>query len=223
MIPQSPGPEQRRSPLFVRNPIRTATVPVPAGSASASSSAPQPPRALSRSASQSQLGEHIQGNGAVLPSQMNRSKPQRNSNEWMHEPDDEENDNDVANARRMLAHEAQSFNLCAQMRCKVFLKHSYAQWRALGPARLRLYHLRPSNTNQLVVENDKKTIISSIILPIAVQRVGRTGLAVELSDYGRLTGVVYMLHMRSEESANGLHQQLLTGSTRSPVSSPQLS
>lgn len=223
MIPQSPGPEQRRSPLFVRNPIRTATVPVPAASASASSSPPQPPRALGRSASQSQLGEHIQSNGAVLPSQMNRDKPQRNSNEWMHEPDDEENDNDVANARRMLAHEAQSFNLCAQMRCKVFLKHSYAQWRALGPARLRLYHLRPSNTNQLVVENDKKTIISSIILPIAVQRVGRTGLAVELSDYGRLTGVVYMLHMRSEESANGLHQQLLTGSTRSPVSSPQLS
>lgn len=223
MTPQSPGPEQRRSPLFVRNPIRTATVPMPAASASASPGLPQPPRALSRSASQSQLGEHIQSNGAVLPSQMNRDKPQRNSNEWMHEPDDEENDNDVANSRRMLAHEAQSFNLCAQMRCKVFLKHSYAQWRALGPARLRLYHLRPSNTNQLVVENDKKTIISSIILPIAVQRVGRTGLAVELSDYGRLTGVVYMLHMRSEESANGLHQQLLTGSARSPVSSPQLS
>jgi len=223
MIPQSPGPEQRRSPLFVRNPIRTATVPMPAASASASSTPPQPSRALSRSASQSQLGEHIPSNGAVLPSQMNRDKPQRNSNEWMHEPDDEDNDNDMSTTRRMRAHEAQSFNLCAQMRCKVFLKHSYAQWRALGSARLRLYHLRPSNTNQLVVENDKKTIISSIILPIAVQRVGRTGLAVELSDYGRLTGVVYMLHMRSEESANGLHQQLLTGSTRSPVSSPQLS
>lgn len=223
MIPQASGPEQRRSPLFVRNPIRTATVPVPAASASDSSSPLQLPRALSRSASQSQLGEHNPSNGAVLPSQMVRDMPQRHSNEWMHEPDDHENDNDLTNSRKMRAHEAQSFNLCAQMRCKVFLKHSYAQWRALGPARLRLYHLRPSGTNQLVVENDKKTIISSIILPIAVQRVGRTGLAVELSDYGRLTGVVYMLHMRSEESANGLHEQLLTGSSRSPVSSPQLS
>lgn len=221
MIPQAPGPEQRRSPLFVRNPIRTATLPMPATSASDLSSPSQLPRVLSRSASQSRLGEHIPSNGTVLPSQMVRDKPQRNSNEWMHEPDDD--DNDISNSRRMRAHEAQSFNLCAQMRCKVFLKHSYAQWRALGPARLRLYHLRPSNTNQLVVENDKKTIISSIILPIAVQRVGRTGLAIELSDYGRLTGVVYMLHMRSEESANGLHQQLLTGSSRSPVSSPQLS
>ena len=149
--------------------------------------------------------------------------PMRPSHEWMHEPDDEDDANeiDAAAVQRARTHEAQSFSLCAQMRCKVFLKQSYAQWRALGSARLRVYHLRPSATNQLVVENEKKTMISSIILPNAVQRVGKTGLAVELSDFGRLSGIVYMLHMRSEESANGLFQQLLSGSARSPVSSPQ--
>lgn len=151
-----------------------------------------------------------------LPSQMIKSAAtNRHSTDWMR---DDEVDASAANA--VMHHEEQSFNLCAQMRCKVFLKQSYAQWRSLGLARLRLYHLMPSQTNQLVVENDKKVIISSIVLPIAVGRVGKTGVAVELSDMGRLTGIVYMLHMRSDESANGLFEQLLQGSSRSPVSSP---
>jgi len=155
------------------------------------------------------------GSAPPLPSQMIKSAANRRSTDWMGEEDV-----DASAAKAAMHHEKQSFNLCAQMRCKVFLKQSYAQWRSLGSARLRLYHLMPSQANQLVVENDKKVIISSIVLPIAVERVGKTGVAVELSDMGRLTGIVYMLHMRSDESANGLFEQLLQGSSRSPVSSP---
>lgn len=150
-----------------------------------------------------------------LPSEMFKSITNRRSTDWMREEDV-----DATAATAALHHEQQSFHLCAQMRCKVFLKQSYAQWRSLGSARLRLYHLLPSRANQLVVVNEKKVIISSIVLPVAVERVGKTGVAVELSDMGRLTGIVYMLHMRSDESANGLFEQLLQGSGRSPVSSP---
>lgn len=155
----------------------------------------------------------------VPPSQMKHDPDRRHSTEWMQDDDDDAESVALTDE----AYKKQSFHLCAQMRCKVFLKHSYAQWRSLGSARLRLYHLTPSRANQLVVENDKKVIISSIVLPIAVERFGKTGLAVELSDQGRLTGIVYMLHMRSEESANGLFQQLLAGSGRSATSSPVLS
>ena len=109
-----------------------------------------------------------------------------------------------------------SFVLCAQMRCKVFLKQSYAQWKSLGNGRLRLYHLQPSGMNQLVVESEKKKILlSTIALIDAIERVGRTGIAVELSDNGHRTGIVYMLHMRSEESALGLFEQLVDGTHRS--------
>ncbi|WFD26401.1 hypothetical protein MNAN1_001381 [Malassezia nana] len=150
-----------------------------------------------------------------LPSEMFKSISSRRSTDWMREEDV-----DATAVTAALQHEQQSFHLCAQMRCKVFLKQSYAQWRSLGSARLRLYHLLPSRANQLVVVNEKKVIISSIVLPVAVERVGKTGVAVELSDMGRLTGIVYMLHMRSDESANGLFEQLLQGSGRTPASSP---
>ncbi len=97
----------------------------------------------------------------------------------------------------------------AQMRCKIFLKQSHAQWKSLGNARLKLYHILPDDIKQLVVENDRKTLISTIVLTDGVERVGKVGVAVELSDRGNRTGIVYMLQMRSEESAGGLFSQLL--------------
>ena len=105
------------------------------------------------------------------------------------------------------------------MRCRLYLKQSHGQWKALGNARLKLYHILPDDVKQLVVENDKKStpLISSIILPDGVERVGKVGVAVELSDNGNRTGIIYMLHLRSEESAMALFGQLLEGSDRTAL------
>ena len=114
-----------------------------------------------------------------------------------------------------------SSTVAAQMRCRLYLKQSHAQWKALGNARLKLYHILPEDIKQLVVENDKKPtpLISSIILPDGVERVGKVGVAVELSDNGSRTGIIYMLHLRSEESAFALFGQLLEGSDRTVMGS----
>lgn len=111
-------------------------------------------------------------------------------------------------------------NITAQMKCKVFLKQHHQQWKNVGSAKLRLYHESPTNVKQLVVEadNSKKTVlISTIVLADGVERVGRTGVAVELSDKGARTGIVYMIQLRNETSAGGLFDSLLAGSDRSGV------
>lgn len=72
----------------------------------------------------------------------------------------------------------------------------------------------PANHKQLVVENDKKMLISTIILTDGVERVGKVGVAVEVSDNGIHTGIIYMLQMRSEESAQGLFGELIDGGSR---------
>ncbi|WFD32151.1 hypothetical protein MSPP1_003196 [Malassezia sp. CBS 17886] len=167
-------------------------------------------RAPIRSASQPRLQGGV--GSAMSPSQMLQGGARDMSPDWMDMPQ--------SNAAEAALKKPTSFDLCAQMRCKVFLKQSYAQWKALGHARLRLYHLQPTRANQLVVENNKKLLISSIVLSDAIERVGKTGVAVELSDAGRPTGVVYMLHLRSEESASGLFHQLIEGSGR--TTSPKL-
>ncbi|KAI0778579.1 hypothetical protein BD413DRAFT_601314 [Trametes elegans] len=105
----------------------------------------------------------------------------------------------------------------AQMKCKVFLKREHAQWKSLGAARLRLYRESPTNIKQLVVEadnKDKTVLISTIVLTDGVERVGKTGIAIELSDKGVRTGIVYMLQLRNEKSAGGLFDELLAGSDR---------
>ncbi|KAH9858197.1 hypothetical protein C2E23DRAFT_170700 [Lenzites betulinus] len=107
--------------------------------------------------------------------------------------------------------------ISAQMKCKVFLKREHAQWKSLGSARLRLYREDPTNIKQLVVEaenRDKTVLISTIVLTDGVERVGKTGIAIELSDKGLRTGIVYMLQLRNEKSASGLFDQLLAGSDR---------
>ena len=108
--------------------------------------------------------------------------------------------------------------ISAQMKCKVFLKQQHAQWKSLGSAKLKLYREDPTNVKQLVVEADNKEksiLISTIVLTDGVERVGKTGVAIELSDKGVRAGVVYMLQLRNEKSAQGLFDSLLAGSDRS--------
>ncbi|KAH9445556.1 hypothetical protein Pst134EB_023394 [Puccinia striiformis f. sp. tritici] len=108
--------------------------------------------------------------------------------------------------------------LAASMKTKVFLKQSHSQWKSLGTAKLHLFISKPGNHKQLVVGSEKgnKTLISTIVLSDGVERVGRTGVAVDLSDRGARTGIVYMLQMKNENSAVGLFEQLLEGSDRRP-------
>lgn len=110
--------------------------------------------------------------------------------------------------------------ITCEAKCKVFLQEQHAKWKSLGSARLKLYHESPTNVKQLVVEqdNNKKTmLISTIVLEDGVERVGKTGVAVELSNKGLRTGVVYMIQARDEKAANSLFSGLLAGSDRSEV------
>jgi hypothetical protein len=105
-------------------------------------------------------------------------------------------------------------------KCKVFLQEHHAKWKNLGSAKLKLYHESPTNVKQLVVEADsskKSILISTIVLVDGVERVGKTGVAVELSDKGRRTGIIYMIQTKNERDANDLFKSLLAGSDRSQV------
>ena len=57
-------------------------------------------------------------------------------------------------------------------------------------------------------------LISTIGLSDDVERVGNTGVAIELSDQGARTGIVYMVQLRNETSALGLFGSLPVGSDR---------
>ncbi|KAG6845765.1 hypothetical protein H0H87_003819 [Tephrocybe sp. NHM501043] len=108
--------------------------------------------------------------------------------------------------------------ISAQMKCKVFLQQQHSQWKSLGSAKLKLYRQDPTNVKQLVVEQDNKEksiIISTIVLTDGVERVGKTGVAIELSDKGQHTGIIYMIQLRNESSAGGLFDSLIQGSDRS--------
>jgi hypothetical protein len=108
--------------------------------------------------------------------------------------------------------------IAARMKCKVFLKHGHQQWKSLGAAKLSLYVQRATNIKQLVVEADTKDqtmLISTIVLTDGVERVAKTGVAVEISDMnGARTGIIYMIQLRDEDSAAGLFRGLISGSDR---------
>jgi hypothetical protein len=104
-------------------------------------------------------------------------------------------------------------------KCRVFHQQQHAQWKSLGSAHLTLYRQEPTNVKQLVVEADSKEktiLISTIVLTDGVERVGKTGVAVELSDAkGARTGIIYMIQLRNEKAAGELFNKLLAGSDRS--------
>ncbi|KAG1755189.1 uncharacterized protein EDB91DRAFT_1097707 [Suillus paluster] len=109
--------------------------------------------------------------------------------------------------------------ISGKMKCRVFHQQQHAQWKSLGSAQLTLYRQEPTNVKQLVVEADSKEktiLISTIVLTDGVERVGKTGVAIELSDArGARTGIIYMIQLRNEQTAQELFDKLLAGSDRS--------
>ncbi|CAE6421742.1 hypothetical protein ACGC1H_001836 [Rhizoctonia solani] len=104
-----------------------------------------------------------------------------------------------------------------ETRCKVYAQQEHQKWKSLGAARLKLYQAMPTNVKQLVVQADSKSknlLISTIVLTDGVERVGKMGIAIELSDNGSRTGVVYMIQLKNESTANSLFDALLAGSDR---------
>ena len=57
-------------------------------------------------------------------------------------------------------------------------------------------------------------LLSAIVLSDGVERVGKTGVAIELSDQGARTGIVYVIQLSNEAGASGLFDSLLAGSDR---------
>ncbi|WVO15823.1 hypothetical protein L204_103485 [Cryptococcus depauperatus] len=107
--------------------------------------------------------------------------------------------------------------ITASMKCKVFLKQSHQQWKPLGAGKLTLYSETGSNAKQLVVQSGssgKQVLLSTVLSTDGVERVAKTGIAIEVSDRGRRTGVVYMIQLGNEKSAAGLFHTLLVGSDR---------
>ena len=132
--------------------------------------------------------------------------------------DDPEDDSPISPVDPSPPRDAGPAVISAQMKCKVFLKQSHQQWKALGGARLKLYVQTSTNIKQLVVESDSKDktmLISTIVLTDGVERVAKTGVAVEISDVnGSRTGIIYMIQLRNEDSAGGLFDSLIAGSDR---------
>ncbi|KZV76978.1 hypothetical protein PENSPDRAFT_747202 [Peniophora sp. CONT] len=150
---------------------------------------------------------------AALPSERFLSR-----NPSMRQPFDDSPPGSPEMARQQLPPDQPvTSTVSASMKCKVFAKQHHAQWKSLGSAKLKLYRQDPGNLKQLVVEADDKAktvLISTIVLTDGVERVGKTGVAVELSDRGARTGIVYMIQLRNETSAQGLYESLLAGSDR---------
>ena len=72
------------------------------------------------------------------------------------------------------------------------------------------------NVKQLVEADtkEKMMLISTIIPSDGVERVGKTGVAIDLSDQRARAGIVYVIQLRKETSALGLYGSLLAGGDR---------
>lgn len=136
--------------------------------------------------------------GATMPNQRAgvRSAPssRMNSGAVYSEQGSLDDDDDVSPPSSPVHTGPVTTQIAAQMKCKIFVQSAHGQWKSLGTARLKLYIQQPTNQKQLVVE-DKQVLISTIVLEDGVERVGKTGVAIELSDNGKRTGLVYMLQV----------------------------
>lgn len=155
------------------------------------------------SLNRSRSAEGLRENGYRMPSkkleeERSNSAPGSTSGQADEDEEDSQEERRRVDSRVANGGEERAV-IIASMKCKLFLQQHHAQWKSLGVTKLKVF-LRDGGEKQIVVEGDsgKKSgiMISCLVRSDGVERVGKTGVAVEVGDEGAAgKGRVYMLQV----------------------------
>ncbi|KAI8380928.1 uncharacterized protein BYT42DRAFT_564703 [Radiomyces spectabilis] len=104
----------------------------------------------------------------------------------------------------------QSLKPVMQCKCKLFSQNETSKWTNFGSVAMRISQQLPSKKMHIYIENDKNRLVSAIVRSSNVEKINNKRLSFLLVNEQDRTSMVYMIHMRDEETSNKIYHYLRT-------------
>ena len=104
----------------------------------------------------------------------------------------------------------QTLSPLMQCRCKLFSQQEHSNWNNMGSVTLRISQQMPSKKTHVLMENNKYTLISAVVMSSNVQRINPKRVSFLLSNEKERTSMVYMVHLKDEKTADKIFEYVRT-------------
>lgn len=127
------------------------------------------------------------------------SQPQIQSEPEEHEREPEDNIN-----------VPQTLKPVMQCKAKLFIKNETSNWSTFGGVTMRISQQAPSMRMLIQIENDKSKLVSAIVKSGNVEKISSKRISFLLVDEIQKTSIVYMIHLREDQTGNKIYEYLRT-------------
>lgn len=122
----------------------------------------------------------------------------------MDKPEPEEDESDS------LVNVPQTLKAVMQCKCKLFIKNETSSWGTLGSVTMRISQQTPSMRMHIQMENGKNKLVSAVVRSGNVERINSKRISFLLVNEAEKTSIVYMIHLREDQTGNKIYEYLRT-------------
>lgn len=97
-----------------------------------------------------------------------------------------------------------------QCKAKLFIKNETSNWSTFGSVTMRISQQSPSLRMLIQIENDKTKLVSAIVRSGNVEMISSKRISFLLVDETTKTSIVYMIHLREDQTGNKIYEYLRT-------------
>lgn len=97
-----------------------------------------------------------------------------------------------------------------QCKAKLFVKNETSNWSTFGSVSMRISQQSPSMRMMIQIENDKSKLVSAIVKSGNVEKISSKRISFLLTDEAAKTSIVYMIHLREDQTGNKIIEYLRT-------------
>ncbi|KAL9555772.1 hypothetical protein MBANPS3_002211 [Mucor bainieri] len=97
-----------------------------------------------------------------------------------------------------------------QCKAKLFVKNETSNWSTFGNVTMRISQQAPSMRMMIQIENDKSKLVSAIVKSGNVEKISSKRISFLLTDEVAKTSIVYMIHLREDQTGNKIIEYLRT-------------
>lgn len=97
-----------------------------------------------------------------------------------------------------------------QCKAKLFIKNETSNWSTFGSVTMRISQQDPSMRMLIQIENDKAKLVSAIVKSGNVEKISSKRISFLLIDDVQKTSIVYMVHLREDQTGNKIYEYLRT-------------
>ncbi|KAI9256726.1 hypothetical protein BY458DRAFT_558360 [Sporodiniella umbellata] len=102
----------------------------------------------------------------------------------------------------------QTLSPVIECKAKLYVQTETSKWTTFGSVSIVICQQKPSMRTFIQIQNEKTKLVSAVVKSGNVEKISAKRISFLLTDEIQKTSIVYMIHLREEETGNKVYEQI---------------